>query len=377
MRLNVIEKLEYGKLATFIPNKRLPIYSWFYFKEGFARDLVFELVRMFDIKNGWILDPFCGSGTTLLACKELGINAIGYDVLPISVFVSRVKTRDYDIKKLKKIGKRLLKEKFEKMRMNIPKFVKKYFSPYILEDVIFFREKIERLNNPERDFFLLALMNSTIKCSYIFKDGGVLKVKRKPVPPLREMLRRTIKRMIKDLEELKTKPCEIVVEERDVRCIDLENCIDGIITSPPYLNKIEYTKVYEIEHILFFGKKDVSTLRSFIGSESKKEEDFSIIENFIDESMPIQAKRYLKDMYVVVENLYKACKPNAMVGMVVGNGCFPDCVVEVDVILSEMANEIGFEPKQIIVLNKRVCTTPSRRKIGIARESLLIWKMKK
>ncbi len=371
MSFEIIEKLEYGKLATFIPNKNLPIYNWFYFKEGFSRDLAVELFRMFNLRKGsWVMDPFCGSGTTLLAGKEKGINSIGFDVLPISVFVSIVKTRDYNIEKLERISKEILKIKFVKQKFSISKNVKKYFSPYTLEDIIFFKRLILSLENPERDFFLLALINASMKCSYAFKDGGFVKVRAKNVPPLRQMFRRQIKKMIKDLKEFEVQKCKVIVEERDARTIDVEDSVDAIITSPPYLNKIEYQNVYKIEHELFFGRKSSTTIRSFIGTIKEKDEEFGHIDKIVKEE---QAKRYFKDMYIVIENLYRALKKGGWVGMVVGNGCFPSSVIESDIILSKIAEEIGFTVKKVIVLNKRFCTTPSRRKIGTARESLLIW----
>ena len=95
------EKLEWGNLATFVPNKKLPVYNWLYFKEGFSRDLVMELLRMFSPhRNDWVLDPFCGAGTTLLACLESGVNSVGFDVHPVSVFSSRVKVGEYDTGKV-------------------------------------------------------------------------------------------------------------------------------------------------------------------------------------------------------------------------------------------------------------------------------------
>jgi len=88
-------KKDWGFYATFVPNKKLPLYNWYYYKEGFARELVFKLLDLFDMKNGLVLDPFCGSGTTLLACKERGIESIGLEILPGSLLASRVKTRNY------------------------------------------------------------------------------------------------------------------------------------------------------------------------------------------------------------------------------------------------------------------------------------------
>ncbi|UCD02785.1 MAG: hypothetical protein JSV63_03305 [Candidatus Aenigmatarchaeota archaeon] len=93
------EKPGWGSLATFIPNKKLPIYNWFYYKEGYSRDLVFRLIDRFRIGHGdTVLDPFCGVGTTMLACKQKGIRSIGFDVQPPAIFSSMVKTSDYYLK---------------------------------------------------------------------------------------------------------------------------------------------------------------------------------------------------------------------------------------------------------------------------------------
>src|SRR4030042_883114 len=108
------KRLDLGALATFVPNKPLPIYNWFYFKEGYSRDLVMLLLdRYAGAKNNLnmsstspeasvsVLDPFVGSGTTLLACKERGIDSYGFDVSPLAVLAGRAKTNDYDIGELK------------------------------------------------------------------------------------------------------------------------------------------------------------------------------------------------------------------------------------------------------------------------------------
>ena len=64
--------------------------------------------------NANVLDPFMGSGTTLLACKERGIDCYGFDVSPLAVLASRAKTNDYDIAELKVAIKELSKSKFKR-----------------------------------------------------------------------------------------------------------------------------------------------------------------------------------------------------------------------------------------------------------------------
>ncbi|MFH7873151.1 MAG: DNA methyltransferase, partial [Candidatus Aenigmatarchaeota archaeon] len=344
------EALELGKLVTFVPNKKLPIYNWLYFKEGFSRDFVFMMLEKFNIKQGnLVLDPFCGCGTTLLACKEKGIDSIGFDVLPIAVFASRVKTRDYDIEKLKLHAKQLLKAKFK--RLPIPKELLKFFSIYTLEDAIFFKNEIMKIEDlSTREFFLLALINASIKCSYIYKDGGSLKVRKKEIAPLRDIFRRQIYRMFKDLKSFEKMPCEIIVDYGDARRLNIEDsCIDAIITSPPYLNKIEYTKVYAIEQELFLKeemKKGISSIRSFIGQRVKPEikllEDAEkAINNEMKEKIEKlpQAIAYANDIYLAIKEMYRVAKENAKISIVIGDGVF----VEEEVVInaSNLLNSIA------------------------------------
>lgn len=370
----------WGPLATFVPNKRQPVYNWFYYKEGFSRDLVFRIIEKFKLKKGEsVLDPFCGSGTTLLACMQRGINSVGFDVHPVAAFAARVKTGRYDTGKLRDSAKALLKIKFQRPEIEIRNgLVKRSFNRHTLEDALFFRNEIMAMDDAEiRDFFLLALMNVTMKCSYVWKDGAVLKIKKHPVPPLRNMLRRQLNRMTKDVEHFERTDAECDAEAGDARRLKIEsNTFDAVITSPPYLNKIEYTKVYHIEEELFFQHSKTPALRSYIGREDEKViHEESKLENIMEGvDLPLPAKAYFNDMFEVIKELHRVCRKDARLGIVVGNGCFPDGVVESDIILSRMAEKLGFKAEEILVLNKRWCTKNRVEKVGVARESLLVWR---
>jgi hypothetical protein len=49
-----------------------------------------------------VLDPFVGSGTTLVQANELGVNAIGYDISAFNVLLAQAKTKHYDLKNVKR-----------------------------------------------------------------------------------------------------------------------------------------------------------------------------------------------------------------------------------------------------------------------------------
>lgn len=364
------DKPEWGDLATFVPNKSMPVYSWFYFKEGFSRDLVLKIINGFNFKPP-VLDPFCGVGTTLLACKELGFDCHGFDVSPLCVFSSKVKTADYDPIRLKQAENDLKKVRFQKPETGwVPRHIRRFFNPHILEDVVFFKNLVFSLDEDIRDFFLLALINSSTRASYMYKDGSVLKIRKKPTPPFRKFFMRQVDRMIKDLRKTNFRPCKILAEEGDARRLNLpDNSISGVITSPPYLNKIEYTNIYRVEEFLFFNRPEKTGIRSYIGLDTD-------VEPVFDQNLPPVADAYFSDMKRVLSELYRVCKEKAKVAVVVGNGCFPDRVVESDLLISKLAEDQGFEVKKIYALNKRWCTAERVRKVGIMRESLLVFEKK-
>lgn len=334
--------------VTFLPNKKYPIYNWIYFKEGFSRDFVCNILSRISPK--FVLDPFCGVGTTLLACKEYGIDACGFDVLPICVFASKVKTKNYNLDELKNEFNLIKTKKFVRYNISCLRHISRFFNKHVLEDIIFFKSIVKNLKNHE--FFLLALINTAIKCSYVYKDGAVLRVRKKPIPLFRKYYFRVIKKMLKDLEKISFKPCLLYVDYGDARYLKIkENSVDCIITSPPYFNKIEYKKVYAIENYLL-NKHSEAPLRSFIGN----------------------ASTYFQDMKKVIKEFARVCNKNAYVFMVIGDGIEKMKIVRVPEILNKFAEKIGFKILKTDVVNRRIATTPTRRKIGILRECILTWR---
>lgn len=383
--MQITGRLEWGPLATWTPNRSEPVYNWLHYKEGFSRQLVMKVLDLFGAKEGGlVLDPFCGVGTTMLACRENGIDSVGFDAHPLAVFASRVKLRDYQREDLLREMKRVLGAEFIKPRLKTTNsLLKRGFSRKALEEVVFYRDQIMQTRNKDiRDLLLLGLMNVAMRCSWISRDGAVLKIKKRKGTPLpRKVIGSQFKRMLRDMDRIRFRKSRSGADFGDARRLGLaDNVADFVITSPPYLNKREYENVFRVEQGLFLDMIGFRPYSNYLGSRAAglKElgkDSAGLLKVLGDDAgkLPKTAFSYFMDMYQAIEEMYRVCRPGAKVGLVVGNGCFPTRVVDSDIILTEIAESIGFKPRKILVLNKRWCTKDRTRKVGILRESLLIW----
>ncbi len=99
------ETAEFNRqIVSFQANKTKALHSWIKYREGFSDSLVETLLRKFGITPGdTILDPFAGSGTTLLVAQMMGINAVGIELLPHCHLAWAAKSQvfDYDLEELR------------------------------------------------------------------------------------------------------------------------------------------------------------------------------------------------------------------------------------------------------------------------------------
>lgn len=394
----LVKRPDYQKLVTFAQNKREPIYNWFYYKEGFSRGLVWGLLDELKIPNGsTVLDPFCGTGTTLLACRQLGYNTIGFDTLPLAVFVSDTKLQTgYNIEKLHEKIVEISNLKFGQTTLKWPdlKFInlKRAFSRYARNDILFFKEQIMEIQDQKiRNFILLGLISIITQASNTKKDGGVVKiVKKKHTAPVRHLLKNKLKRMYKDLKKANYgNGTTAEVHLADARSLPTgTESADACITSPPYLNFVDYTKLYAIELSLLVGdSNEISRIRkgqirSHLGSTYEDKgrlkskilvEALKIADEASTEKIPI-VRGYFEDMFDSMERIYKVLKDGAHAAIVVGNACMPGITVDVDLILTEFAEQIGFKPISIWVANARWCEVYGIKKERPVRESVIILK---
>jgi SAM-dependent methyltransferase len=96
------------------------VHDWYRFVLAFPPHLVRTYLDRFGVSpGGRVLDPFCGTGTTVVECKKLGIESVGIEANPLACFATRVKVSwDVDADALLAHAARVAHRASEEIRKN-------------------------------------------------------------------------------------------------------------------------------------------------------------------------------------------------------------------------------------------------------------------
>lgn len=401
-RLPIAEKLEWGKFVSPISDRNTSPYNWYSFKHRFGSGLVENIFNSFSLKKEDIVfDPFCGGGTTLIKAKTTGYNAIGLDISPFAVFLTNSLTTSYDSIKLRKILEKITHRVDRKVLIPDVDILRKAFSDSGLQYIFSLKKTIELLDTPERNFFLLCLLTILNSVSKAKKSGGFLRItcrKRSGAFSIKKTFMETCERFIQDVEQLKLNGNLVKAYIGDARRYPfwLKNKkFDAILTSPPYPNRHDYTRIYELELLVGFitsnkalKKLRYDTLRSHVEAKKKhnaKGYHYPFLLSSLVEKLqrrPLNNPRiiptlegYFEDMYLSLREMSKVIKKRGKIGIVVSNVRFAGIVIPVDELLAIIGEQVGLKIKDIHILRYRGNSSQqmSEYKRVPNRESLVIF----
>jgi len=407
------ERLDFRAFLGFRLNKTEPIFRWFRFKEAFSGRLVEEILT-----NEWklppnclIFDPFAGCGTTLLACQQLGYPAIGIDILPIAVFASKVKLyTKYDPNALRRTANEILSKPFSPTDKSFPKIriIDLALPQKAQEKLLFYREQISAIQDiSTRDFLMLGLLASIEEASYTSKDGQFLRLVERPPKSVEVVFENKLREMLTDLtkfdgakQESKTQIFLGDARRLPIQAVKYKGKVSGIITSPPYLNRYDYSRTYALELCLLYNErgepwvKDFedlknirhSLLRSHIESRAAPtnlvkfpalEEVLNCLElkQLNNPRIPIMIEGYFEDMNLAIREMAKMLKLGGLVALVVDNVRFEGELIPVDLILSEIAAKHKLRTLEIRVPRYKGNSSQQMGRYGRVpvRESIVFW----
>jgi len=271
-----------------------------------------------------ILDPFMGSGTTLVQGNEMKMHTIGIDISPFNCLIAKVKTDQYDIEKARSevltIEKRVTnfskyliggqnpslplfpEEKFDEFKARLlaecdSKYLREWFAPRTLLEMLYYRRLIPHY---EYQDLLRVILSRAVRSSRLIPHYD-LATPKAPLPVGKEYWCRkhnryctpidncitkihaysgdTIRR-IAEFDQLRSDK-SVTIIQGDSRNINLEDeiskspianrLIDGIFTSPPYVGQIDYHDQHIYAYELFgFPRQDNNEIGPKFKGKSKQ-----------------------------------------------------------------------------------------------------------
>lgn len=395
-----------SRMVTARSNRSRPIYRWFVYPHSFAADLVQHVLDELELKLGsLVLDPCVGAGSTIISCKERGISAIGYDILPLSVLITNVKARNYHVRMLRETWESLLSTgwdtKSNGRRSNVL-FLHKAFDGVVLERIYQIRDAVYAVRNlKHRQLFLLGLVAMVGEVSKTAKGGGWLRLrpdKAYNVQDVDSIFMAEVEKMIGDLEVSPIRapnPGIWKAFKADSRSLPGNETFSAVITSPPYLNRHDYTRIFLLELAIPFLMTEIAlkrlrytTLRSHVeakrqfnnGNYSQPRKLVDVLKKLQNrplnnERLPTMVAGYFEDMYLMLHELHRRTEPGGKVVFVLGNVRFGGVMVPVDEITAEIGEQAGFRWKNTTIARYR---GNSAQQMGAflrepSRECLIYW----
>ena len=401
------------------------VHEWYRIILGYPDRLVTELLTRFEARPGqMVLDPFCGSGTTLVECMKMGIDSIGIDANPSSCFSANVKTNW-------RLNPDRLLELSEEIDGKIRRYVNRKVAhksdptyKYLDESGMLLRKWISRrpllkaialkhciadlrTTSAYKNALMLALVAEVIDgaanvkfgpelyCGPCKKDAKVIGGFKSRVEAMAEDLR-----VVSQIEFGNARVLRGDSRQHGTfSSICKRNSIAAVICSPPYPTEHDYTRNSRLELAFLEEVVDLASLRSikktmirsttkgiYVGDDDASlVKDNAIIRSLVAELEPkIKTKSHgfaklypkvVREYFGGMKRHFKSIKPfltaDAHCAYVVGDqSSYLQVHIPTATILSQIAEQVGFETVEIKHWRNRWSTTTSRE----VHENILILK---
>jgi len=388
-----IEIQDKKKRVQFTHNFSYPVHRWVPYVQGFSAEFVQSVLDRYrdDYHDPVVLDPFAGCGTVLVQSKLTGHESVGTELNPFLHYIANIKVNSWDVKP------EFLIELYSSIPRNIatpsPAFLKSHsqFNLGVLKNLEILKGGIDSIDSHSskvrkaKDLLLLAFASILVDCSNLKRTPCLGYSKNKKVPDSAPwvLIDKKIREIAGDLVSLnkqhrhRRKIGSQVILANAMEYVHHRK-FDLIITSPPYMNGLDYVMNYKIEMAwLNFIKnnKDAKKIKDEMvvcDNVSK-----GLIKNFADSGdrytnqwlrdivnriarnlaarkvyrrldMPSIVAKYFDDMYRVMKNVSRSLKPNGRFVLVVGDSLVADVYLPTDLLLAK----IGTEPEIGLAIEK-------------------------
>lgn len=373
---------------------RYSVHGLHEYKGKFNPQVAHALLNIFGADSRHrILDPFCGSGTTLVEAAHLGITGSGLDMNPLAVFIANAKLSAL------RSNAEAVRRKFQSVTRAFSRsrhtqsgddarheYLAKWFTPNVLSDLERLRRAIDDDDEPSR--FLLATASDLLR-DWSLQDPADLRIRRRQTPlpeqPFFEAWSDAVRGRLAILEKVQPllrqrlcHSCARLGDSRDAASFDSEaGKFDFVITSPPYAAALPYIDTQRLSLVWLgliepdeirrldaevLGSREVlrgrdqlaAALESNAANLPDDVQDFCSMlarslgasDGFRRQAVPMLLYRYLAGMKATFANLHRVVRKGGRMAWVVGvNQTTLDrkpIVIDTPSLLCRLAGSVGF-----------------------------------
>lgn len=351
--------------------------------------------------------------SSLLGCKATGIELLP---LGQKIIEARSEAHFQDIQEYQRPLERIIKETpwenvNPKLSMNELRITKDAYPKETKESIEKFNSYIESCNEPYRNLLELALLSVLEDVSFTRKDGQYLRwdhrAKRSygkkefnkgEILDFKTAITKKLNEIISDIscsddslfQQEKIKPSGTIEllkgSSLDILPSQKSNTYQAVITSPPYCNRYDYTRTYALElALLGTDEKGFTELRQRMLTCTVENKEKNLLEINKNWEIPLKitndiellneiigylenlksekklnnngivrmVKGYFLEMACIIYEMFRVLTRNGYVVMVNDNVRYAGIEIPVDIILSKIAEEVGFEIINILVLPQK------------------------
>lgn len=357
------------------------------FPAKFFPELPRYLIRKYSQPGNYVIDPMCGSGTTILEALLNNRIGIGIDIDPIALLITKVKTTPLASESLD-TAKKLLDKQIRKLDNSVefnpilPEFNyrDKWFRSFVLRELGIIRDSIFIIKNHTE----ISQVDDIVEFFQVIMSSIIRDVSNADPHCTRTVLRKKVKKKIlpgDTLKKFSLRLAQQIVEMKNFTeiltgsayfhghtpggtALATELCdssIDLAVTSPPYINAVDYPRTHQLE-MYWLGLLDDGPLskvkRKYIGTETVYKDEYRnlqvsgyktldpVLEKIyrLDPRRAFIAFKFFEDMKHQLQEMMRILKPGSRYCIAIGNNLMRGVQVKSHEILAEIAvSDVGFE----------------------------------
>lgn len=370
--------------VTFRGNLRSTRHGWLRLTPAYSVGLVRELLAARSHPDLPVLDPFCGTGTTLTACAEQGIAGVTVDINPFLRWLAEVKSRAYtpaDCAKARSLVATMAHAAERGKGSDwVPPLhqIEKWWDEATLAALSRAFAELAGRRGKARDLAALSFCRTLVDAGNVsFAHQSMSFRKRDAAPAVGGLLQKAVDGLCSAASEPMAQSSRRVLLGDSRRLSDIlpAKSVGCVVTSPPYVNRMSYIR--ELRPYMYWlgfledgrqaGELDWRAIGGTWGVATSKLNRWQPASELelprlrpllkrIHRESPLLARyveRYFVDMDEHVQGLSRVLARQGHAHYVIGNSKFFDVVVPAEKLFADLFEKHGFDRPRVRVLRRR------------------------